>query len=537
MSSLNTGRNTVRKRRTVFAAIAVAVATAVTVPLVADAAKKSTKPKLGASCAKRFVRSSSFICGLRNGRLIWKIADTGTNSGGGTTTGTGGGDGAVIGGATPGIPRPLDAIALVSGTPPTGAAIKVDVTCAGLASEPTQATQSASFGAQGGSQPLSFNLVEPGASNPTGSTCSAVATTTGATLRILVDGRLAGGPTADKASAAAFTPRGQSAVTVLADFGGATAATLLPTTVPGATTTTVLGATTTTLAGTGTTIAGTATTTIAPPASGKPEVATRFLGTLPAGLTGVSVQSACTSPTPGGAFQNNTANFGVTNASAVLPQTLAAATATTQATSCQITAALLGTAPGNPTLRMLLNGNAIATATGTLINTPAFPAPSAFGLVVEVSYNPPGVSSTTIAGVASTLVGAVTTTTLPATGSAANSSVTLTRTGTAPATVAGYVVTLDCVNVTVGGTLFSSYQFAPLFTTAGGTSPYAIGFQANSACGVKVTTSPTAGSTVTTGNVSVSVNGIPLTPTANGALTSGSIALAAPFTIAVTVAY
>ena len=276
----------------VAAVAIVSGALALSVTNVADAATKTTTPKLGAKCnnSERGRTTNLLVCSKVGSKISWvkrknPVLGTGTSTGGATT------GGATTGGATPGLPRPLDVIALVNGTGPAAAAIKVDVTCAGLAGA-TQATQTASFTAQGGTQSVSFNLLDPGADNPTGSTCTATATVSGATptLRVLVDGRPAAGPASTTVSAPAFAPRGQSAVTVLVDFGGSGAAAPAATTttaLPGPTTTTnlgivpwMIGATTPTLtAGTGFVTYDTTSGSLRPLASGEYETNTLTLAT------------------------------------------------------------------------------------------------------------------------------------------------------------------------------------------------------------------------------------------------------------------
>lgn len=521
-----------RSRRPLVVAAAVAatvLSTVIAVPLIADAAAKKSTPKLGAKCSEseRGRTTNLLVCSKVGTKISW-VKRKNPVTGGGATSG---GGAAVIGGSTAGIPRPLDVIALVNGTGPAAATIKIDVTCTGLGGTPAEATQSASFSAQGGSQPLNFNLLDPGTANPTGSSCAAQATVSGATptLRILVDGRPTAGPAATTLAAPAFVPRGQSAVTVLVDFGGtapATASTILGATT---TTTTIAGATTTTIPGTPT----------APPASGRPEVSARFIGVVPPGLTAVDVASTCTSPIPGSPFQTGSTRFGRVNGTAILPQTLAPVNGSNPATSCQLTASLLGTDLGNPNLRVLLNGLPIAGPTsGALINSPAFVAPSAFGATIEITF--PGVTTTTT----TTIPGATTTTVLGATtttvaGVPALTTVSLARTGNAPpVSVTGYVVTLDCQNVRLGGGLFPAAQFTPIFGITGGSSTYSIGYEANTTCVVKVATSVSTGNpAVTTGNIAVTVNGAALPATTNGAFTSGIIAATAPLTVAVTVSY
>ncbi len=510
-----------RFRRTSVARTALAAAVlgvVVAVPLIGNSRADATTPKLGAKClnSERGRTTNTLVCSKVGTKISWvkrKNPVTGSGTGSGTQP-------AVIGGSTAGIPRPLDVIALVNGTGPAAASIKIDVTCTGLGGTPSEATQSASFSGQGGSQALNFNLLDPGTANPIGSSCSAKATVSGATptLRILVDGRPAAGPAPATLAAPAFVPRGQSAVTLLVDFGG-TAAPAPANTIVGATTTTVAGATTTTIAGTPT----------APPASGRPEVSTKFIGIVPPGLTAVDVASTCTSPNPGAPFQTGNSRFGRTDATAVLPQTLAPANGANPATSCQLTASLLGTDLGNPNLRVLVNGLPIAgPTTGALINSPAFLAPSAFGATIEITY--PGGATTT------TTPGATTTTVV---GAPALTTVSLSRTGNAPpASVTGYIVTLDCQNVRLGGGLFPAAQFTPIFGLSGGSSTYSIGYEANTTCVVKVATSVAAGNpAVTSGTIAVTVNNALLPATTNGAFTSGIIAATTPLTVAVTVTY
>ena len=525
----------VRNHRTLVARTAIAAAVlgmVVLVPVVGSSRADATTPKLGAKClnSERGRTTNTLVCSKVGTKISWvrrKNPVTGTAK---DTTQRG-----FIGAPTTAVPRPLDVIALVNGTGPAGASIKIDVTCTGVGGTPAQATQSASFSAQGGTQALNFNLLDPGTANPTGSSCTAVATVAGAapTLRILIDGRPVAGPGATTLAAPAFVPRGQSAVTVLVDFGStaapAPANTLLATTttVAGPTTTTVLGATTTTIAGTPT----------APPASGRPEASARFIGIVPPGLTAVDVASTCTSPTPGAPFQTASTRFGRANATAILPQTLAPASGTNPATSCQLTASLLGTDLGNPSLRVLLNGLPIAGPTsGALINSPAFLAPSAFGATIEIIY-PGGATTTTTPGATTTTVPGATTTTVA--GVPAQTNVSLARTGNAPpASVTGYVVTLDCQNVRLGGGLFPAAQFTPIFGLTGGSSSYSIGYEANTTCVVKVATSVSAGNpAVTTGNIAVAVNNALLPATTNGAFTSGIIAATTSLTVAVTVSY
>ena len=199
-----------RSRRTLVvpAAIATAVlSTVIAVPLIADAATKRTTPKLGAKCfeSERGRTTNLLVCSKVGTKISW-VKRKNPVTGGATTSGSGA---AVIGGSTAGIPRPLDVIALVNGTGPAAASIKIDLTCTGLGGTPAEATQSASFSSQGGTQALNFNLLDPGTANPTGSSCAVQATVSGATptLRILVDGRPTAGPAVTTLAAPPFVPR------------------------------------------------------------------------------------------------------------------------------------------------------------------------------------------------------------------------------------------------------------------------------------------------------------------------------------------
>lgn len=519
----------VRNHRTLGVRTAIAAAVlgmVVVVPVVGSSRADATTPKLGAKClnSERGRTTNTLVCSKVRTKISWvrrKNPVTGTSKE--TTT-----QPADIGGQTTAVARPLDVIALVNTAGPAGASIKIDVTCTGLGGTPSQVTQSASFSAQGGTQALNFNLLDPGTANPTGSSCSAVAAVSGAapTLRILIDGRPTAGPAPTTLAAPAFVPRGQSAVTVLVDFGS-TIAPAPAATIAGTATTTVLGATTTTIPGTPT----------APPASGRPEASARFIGIVPPGLAAVDIVSTCTSPTPGAPFQTANTKFGRVNGTAILPQTLAPVNGTNPATSCQLTASLLGTDLGNPSLRVLLNGLPIAGPTsGALINSPTFLAPSAFGATIEITF-PGGATTTTTPGAPTTTVPGATTTTVA--GVPAQTNVSLARTGNAPpASVTGYVVTLDCQNVRLGGGLFPAAQFTPIFGLTGGSSSYSIGYEANTTCVVKVATSVSAGNpAVTTGNIAVTVNNALLPATTNGAFTSGIIAATTPLSVAVTVSY
>ncbi len=520
-----------RSRRTLVVRTAIAAAvlsTVLVVPLIGSTRADATTPKLGAKClnSERGRTTNTLVCSKVGKKISWvkrKNPVTGTSTA--TTK-----QPAVIGGSTAAIPRPLDVIALVIGTGPAAASIKIDVACSGLGGTQAQATQSASFSAQGGTQTLNFNLLEPGTANPTGSSCTAAATIAGATpiLRILVDGRPTAGPAATTLATPVFVPLGQSAVTVLVDFASTAAPAPATTTIPGPTTTTIPGATTTTVPGTPT----------APPASGRPEISARFVGIVPPGLTAVDVASTCTSPTPGAPFQTASTRFGRANATAVLPQTLAAVNGTNPATSCQLTATVLGTDLGSPSLRVLLNGLVIAgPSSGALINSPAFLAPSAFGATIEITYPGGATTTTTVPGVTTTTAFGATTTTVAA--PSALTTVSLARTGNAPpASVTGYVVTLDCQNVRLGGGLFPAAQFTPIFGITGGSSSYSIGYEPNTTCVVKVATSVSPGSpAVSTGTIAVAVNGTLLPASTNGAFTSGIIATSTPLSVAVTISY
>lgn len=507
--------------RFVIAAVAAVLALAAVPTVVARAA--TATPKLGATCTKAQLgkTTTALICAKSGSIYRWAKRPTTTTKKAATATASASSSN-------------IDVVAISIGTPPAALATKVDVKCTGLGATPNEATNTVSFGPQGGTNSVSFALMEPGATNPTGSTCQATATVTGATpsLRILVAGRPSVGPTTGATlSTPLFTAAGPLAVTVIIDLGSAgTSAIATPlTTAPSATTTTLLGATTTTLA-------GAATTTTPPPLSGKPEVTVRFLGTIPAGVTSADAILTCTSAVLGGPFQTQTVRLPTTGGLATVGVTLAPPSGTFAGTSCQLEARVNGdTTAGTASLRLSLNGNPISgPTTGNLINSPTFAAPRAFSMTFEISFGGATTAATSSTTTTTALPGATSTTTTLAT-APATSSIVLTRTGTPPAGITDYFVTVECSNVLIGGQPYGSVKPSTTFGTAGGSLPLTFQLTATSACSITLATSGTAN--LTAGTVSVSVNGVPRASSPGGAITVPAFAAAAPFTAQITVAY
>lgn len=510
-------------------ALAAAVVLAAVAPSVIAAA--ATTPKLGGTCTKaQFGKTTSTLICTKSGTTYKWAKRTATTKKGATAS--------VI--ASPvGTASTIDVVAIPIGSAPAAMSTKVDVKCSGLGATPNEATNSLSFPAVGGTNSVSFPLLAPGAANPTGSTCQATATVSGATpsLRILVAGRPSVGPTTGATiTTPGFTAAGPLAITVIIDLTGAGAggiATPLPT-IPTAATTTLLGATT--LPGATTTIARAATTTTPPPASGRPEITVRFFGTVPAGVTSADTILTCTGATTGGPFQTQTARLPTAGGVATLQVALAPPSGTFAGTSCQLEARLNGDATANTaSLRLLLNGNPIAgPTTGNLINSPTFLAPSAFSITYEIGFGGATAPTTTVAGVtATTPAGA--TTIAPTTGAPATSSIVLSRTGTPPAGVTDYGVTVECTNVQFSGQPFTSAKPSATFGLTGGTFPLNFTLTASSTCSIAVVTNGTANTTA--GTITVALNGVPRASSPGGSITVPAFAIASAFTAAVSVGY
>ena len=512
-------------------ALTAAVVLAAGAPSVIAAAATATA-KLGGTCTKAQLgkTTSTLICTKSGTTYKWAKRTTATTK---KTNGA-----AVI--ASPvGTPSNIDVVAIPIGTAPVAMSTKVDVKCSGIGATPNEATNSLTFPAVGGTNSVSFPLIEPGAANPTGSTCQATATVSGATpsLRILVAGRPSIGPaTGATISTPSFTAAGPLAITVIIDLTGAGAGGIATplTTIPSGATTTLLGATT--LPGATTTIAR-PTTSTPPPASGRPEITIRFFGTVPTGVTGADTILTCTAATTGGPFQTQTARLPIAGGVATVQVALAPPSGTFAGTSCQLEARVNGDASANTaSLRLLLNGNPIAgPTTGNLINSPTFLAPSAFSITYEIGFGGATAPTTTVAGVTATTLPGATTIAPAATVAPATSSIVLSRTGTPPAGITDYGVTVECTNVQISGQPFTSAKPSTTFGLTGGTYPLNFTLTASSTCTIAVVTNGTANTTA--GTITVALNGVPRASSPGGSITVPAFAATSAFTAAVSVGY
>ncbi len=507
--------------------------------------------KVGGSCTKKQVgkTSGTLVCVKSGSKYAWAKRSTSstskTPSSSGSSTSSGSGSAAST---------QIDVAAIAFGTVPTAATSKLDVACNGLSGSQSQAVATVNFGAQGGTNRVPFALVAPSSNNPTGSLCTASATAPGAVnIRFLInglpDGSVSSGATA---TSRAFTGA-DAVVTLLIEYtAGSAPATIAPGTAVALTTTTVAGATTT-AAATATTIAGATTTTIGaptpPPASGRPELATRFLTAIPTGMTGVDFTTNCTPPTSPGSFQTQAVRLGNLPSTAQLTLTLTPGSGTVAATACQVEARLLGTGVGGAGLRFLLNGQPMAGATtGSFINSPTFMAPQPFTVTLEVSF--PGLASspttttlagatttTTIAGATTTTLTGAPTTTIAGAANQAIVSLNVTRTGTAPANLDGYFIDLACSSVLVGTNPNGAFSFRSRILPAGGTSSVPVTINAGSTCSVTVTSIASTGS-ITTGTVSVASGGVPRASGAGGAASTSPFPIVAGSqTVAIAIGY
>ena len=495
--------------------------------------------KLGGSCTKKQVgkTSGTLVCVKSGSKYAWakrstsSTSKTPSSSGSSTSSGSG-----------PATSTQIDVAAIAFGTVPTAATSKLDVACNGLSGSQSQAVATVNFGAQGGTNRVPFALVAPSSNNPTGSICTASATAPGAVnIRFLING-LPDGSVSTGATATSRSFTGADAVvTLLIEYtAGSAPATIAPGTAVALTTTTVAGATTT-AAATTTTIAGATTTTIGaptpPPASGRPELATRFLTAIPTGMTGVDFTTNCTPPTSPGSFQTQAVRLGNLPSTAQLTLTLTPGSGTVAATACQVEARLLGTDVGGAGLRFLLNGQPMAGGTtGSFINSPTFTAPQPFTVTLEVSF--PGLASattttlagatttTTIAGATTTTIAGATTTTVAGAANQAIVSLNVTRTGTAPANLDGYFIDLACSSVLVGTNPNGAFSFRSRILPAGGTSSVPVTINAGSTCSVTVTSIASTGS-ITTGTVSVASGGVPRASGAGGAASTSPFPIVA----------
>jgi hypothetical protein len=524
---------------------------------------EAASAKAGGLCSKSQLgkSSGSLVCRKSGSRYRWFKKTSTTSSGGGAVAGSGTG-GAPISGSTPGLPAAVGISVIPFGPAPATASTKIDLSCSGLAGTVPTGNGTLSFPAAGGSNQISLALQAPSSSNPTGSTCTATATSsTPANLRVLVDGAPSAGPAATTITTPAFTTQEGTKITVLVDYSansGAAAQVTLPTVAAPVTTAVALPATT--LLG-----ASTTTTTISGalpvggsigPVSGKPEITSRYLTTLPGGFTGMSVDLTCTpGPLTPGAYQTQSFRFDRINATAYPSLNLGGPGGGFGGTACTSGITILGDASvAGATTRVLLNGLPIANGTGTSVSSGNFEAAKPFALIIEVTF--PGqtpastiattattlvgsAATTTIAaGVVSTAINASTTTSTAAPSTATQGTVTLTRTGTPPANLDGYDVVVTCTNATLSGVAQTDpVKWTAKFPASGASTNLPVGQTANSLCSVSVQTLSTTGTTqITTGTIVVSVSGV---VRASGAAAAFSASFPAPSTIAVaiTVAY
>ena len=202
-----------------------------------------------------------------------------------------------------------------------------------------------------------------------------------------------------------------------------------------------------------------------------------------------------------------------------------------QAISCQLEARVNGDASANTaSLRLLLNGNPIAgPTTGNLINSPTFLAPTAFSMTYEISFGG-ATAPTTVPSVTATTLAGATTTAVPAT-----SSIVLSRTGTPPAGITDYGVTVECTNVQISGQPFTSAKPSTTFGLTGGTLALNFTLTASSTCSIAVVTNGSANTTA--GTITVALNGVPRASSPGGSINVPAFAVTSAFTATVAVGY
>lgn len=521
-------------RISVMAVTAVVLAGVATLPAFAATAK------LGGSCTKSQSgkTSGTLVCSRSGTKYRWAKRSTSSSPTKATAA-------PVPSGTATGATNSIDVAAISFGAVPATATSRLDIACNGLSGANPQAINSVNFGAQGGTNRMAFALVAPGAGSPTGSTCTATATAPGAVnVRFLINGLPDGSTTSGSTATSRSFTGADAVVTILIEYTtGSSPATA--TTLPGAaalTTTTLVGGTSTTIAGATTTTLG---GTIPPPASGRPELVTRFLTAVPSTMTGVDFTVSCTPATNPGAFQTQTVRLGTVGSTAQLGIVLNAGSGTTAGTACQVEARLLGTDLGGANLKFLLNGQQMAGATtGNFINSPTFNAPQPFTIALEVSFpSLANVTTTTLAGATTTTVAGATTTTVPGAttttvpGNQAIVTIALTRTGTPPANLDGYFVDLACNNVLVSGNPNGSFSFRSRILTGGGSTSVPVTINSGSTCSVTLTSIPTSGS-ITTGTVAITSGGVPRASGAGGAASTSPFPIASGTqTVAISVTY
>ena len=507
--------NRLRFAAACFGSLSLAVA--LTAPV---GAVRTATPKLGGTCTKSQSGKTSgqLVCSKSGSAYKWVARQAKAVA---TTT-------------SPPVtqsPAQVDVIDLVFGTAAPTNATKVDLACSGTFAAGGTEAKSTTFPATGGTNQLAMSLLEPGTTNPTGSSCTVTATVTGSVpsaLQILVNGRSQAGPaSAATLATPAFTAPGPTVVTVLsyyASIAPTIPATLAPTastatTLPSATTTTSAGPTTTTL------LPG---TTTPPPVSGKPEVKNLFLGALPATLSAVDIKVTCTAAVAGGAFQIQSARLGLVPSTASLPLTLIAGT------ECQAEASLVGAVDGSKVgARFLLNGQPMQGATtGTFINSPNFFPAQAFTVTAEFTF--PGANSATT----TTIAGATTTSTVLAgtTPPGSASSLVVAPSGSVPAQVNGFKVDLTCSNVISNGMPQPTLTYSGLFGTSGGTiNQIPITLTASSQCSIQASTLPTGAGP--TGAMTIFVNGADRGRGTGGSASVAAFVQTSPIQVRLTVAY
>jgi hypothetical protein len=540
-----------------FAALALGVAS-LSVALPADA----STAKLNGLCTKKELgkKTTKLICSKSGTLFRWRSRSTGTTSStgnnlGGTSEGVAGLPGASSGSG----PATIGVAVLPFGTIPAGATSKVDVNCTGLPTTPNTGTQSLSFPAAGGSNQVTFTVSPPSSSNPTGSSCSAVATTSvAAKLSILVDGTPVAGPAATTVTSPAFTAVEGTKVTLLVDYTSLAAAppvtaapAVLPTLAPIATLPPVTVAPVSSTTGVPTTTASPLPLVL--PASGKVEVGTRVLTQSPIAFAGVTAELLCSPGAFGQGYQSQTLRFDRPSATLNPSVQLGAVAPGFGGTACQVDFALQGEGLAGTSLRLVLNGQIQTnTLTGSLIKSNSFDATKPFNLTLEISFpglpvvatSPVGLPATaTTTTIAGTIAGTVSTTTTIA-GTAATptqATVTLTRATTgnpAPTNLTGYTVTVSCTNAIVNGATLASADWVATYPVTGGTAPVSLGLTASSVCSTTVVSVAAAGTAaITSGGLILTVGGTVRGNSTNGTVTSGAIASPAAFAATVAISY
>ena len=105
-------------------------------------------------------------------------------------------------------------------------------------------------------------------------------------------------------------------------------------------------------------------------------------------------------------------------------------------------------------------------------------------MTYEISFGG-ATAPTTVPSVTATTLPGVTTTAVPATSVApATSSIVLSRTGTPPAGITDYGVTVECTNVQISGQPFTSAKPSTTFGLTGGTLALNFTLTASSTCSI-----------------------------------------------------